>query len=65
MLFVDNHAITDPRLNLAFEEYLLRHVDRPEPLLLFYVNEPSIIIGRNQNTIEACLLYTSGSSTYQ
>jgi lipoate-protein ligase A len=52
MLFVDNKGITDPRLNLAFEEYLLRHVDRPEPLLLFYVNEPSVIIGRNQNTIE-------------
>lgn len=52
MLFVDNQGITDPRLNLAFEEYLLRHVDRPEPLLLFYINEPSVIIGRNQNTIE-------------
>ena len=52
MLFVDNNGITDPRRNLAFEEYLLRHVDRPEPLLLFYVNEPSVIIGRNQNTIE-------------
>ena len=52
MLFVDNNGVTDPRLNLAFEEYLLRHVDRSEPLLLFYVNEPSVIIGRNQNTIE-------------
>src|SRR5690606_29409521 len=27
-------------------------VDRPEALLLFYINEPSVIIGRNQNTIE-------------
>lgn len=52
MLFVDNNGTTDPRLNLAFEEYLLRHVIRPEPLLLFYINEPSVIIGRNQNTIE-------------
>lgn len=52
MLFVDNRGNTDPRLNLAFEEYLLRRVDCVEPLLLFYVNEPSIIIGRNQNTIE-------------
>lgn len=52
MLFVDNHGITDPHLNLAFEEYLLRHVDSEEPLLLFYVNEPSVIIGRNQNTVE-------------
>ncbi len=52
MLFVDNNGNNDPRLNLALEEYLLRHVDTAEPLLLFYVNEPSVIIGRNQNTLE-------------
>ena len=53
MRYVDNSDIHDPRLNLAFEEYLLRHVDSDEPLLLFYVNEPAVIIGRNQNTLEA------------
>lgn len=52
MRYVDNNGITDPRLNLAFEEYLLRSVDCEELLLLFYVNEPSVIIGRNQNTLE-------------
>ena len=52
MRYVDNSDIHDPRLNLAFEEYLLRFVDSDEPLLLFYVNEPSVIIGRNQNTLE-------------
>jgi lipoate-protein ligase A len=52
MRFVDNNGITDPRLNLAFEEYLLRHVQNEEPLFIFYINEPSVIIGRNQNTIE-------------
>jgi len=52
MLFVDNRNVTDPRLNLALEEFLLRHVQNVEPLLLFYINEPSVIIGRNQNTIE-------------
>jgi lipoate-protein ligase A len=52
MLFVDNQAITDPHLNLAIEEHLLRNVHVPEPILLFYVNEPSVIIGRNQNTLE-------------
>jgi lipoate-protein ligase A len=44
--------LTDPRLNLALEEFLLRHVRIAEPLLLFYINEPSVIIGRNQNTLE-------------
>lgn len=52
MRFVDNDGITDPRLNLALEEYLLRQVELDEPLLLFYVNEPAVIIGRNQNTLE-------------
>lgn len=52
MLFVDNFNITDPRINLAIEEYLLRELTMDEPLLLFYVNEPSVIIGRNQNTLE-------------
>ncbi|UCC54868.1 MAG: lipoate--protein ligase [Anaerolineaceae bacterium] len=52
MLFVDNQEINDPRQNLALEEFLLRHVRITEPLLLFYINEPSVIIGRNQNTLE-------------
>jgi lipoate---protein ligase len=52
MLFVDNENITDPRVNLAIEEHLLRNYSTDEDLLLFYINEPSIIIGRNQNTLE-------------
>ncbi|MFT5196619.1 MAG: lipoate-protein ligase A [Candidatus Promineifilaceae bacterium] len=52
MKFVDNQNQTDPRTNLAVEEFLLREVtDEPE-LLLFYINEPAVIIGRNQNSIE-------------
>lgn len=52
MLFIDNKGITDPRINLAVEEYALKNLDINETYLLFYINEPSIIIGRNQNTIE-------------
>lgn len=52
MVYVDNQNITDPRLNLALEEYLLRHVQLAEPILLLYINEPSVIVGRNQNTAE-------------
>lgn len=52
MLFVDNQGVTDPRVNLALEEHLLRHMRLEEPLLLFYINEPAVIIGRNQNTLE-------------
>ncbi|KZE67234.1 lipoate--protein ligase [Fictibacillus phosphorivorans] len=52
MLFIDNENITDPRVNLAIEEFALKHLDINETYLLFYINEPSIIIGKNQNTVE-------------
>jgi lipoate-protein ligase A len=52
MLYVDNGGITDARLNLALEEHVLRNRIEDDDLLLFYVNAPAIIIGRNQNTIE-------------
>ena len=52
MIFVDNENNLDPRINLAIEEHLLRNFTVAEDILLFYINEPSIIIGRNQNTLE-------------
>lgn len=52
MIFIENEDITDPKLNLALEEYALRNFSAQEDYLLFYINEPSIIIGRNQNTLE-------------
>jgi lipoate-protein ligase A len=52
MLFIDNKGINDPAFNLALEEYALRQLNLREGCLLFYINEPSIIIGKNQNTIE-------------
>ncbi|HHU19083.1 MAG TPA: lipoate--protein ligase [Bacilli bacterium] len=52
MKFIDNQGITDPYINLAIEEYVLNNFGEEDTYLLFYVNDPSIIIGRNQNTIE-------------
>lgn len=52
MRFVDNQNEHDPAVNLALEEYILRHAQTDEDLLLFYINAPSIIIGRHQNTVE-------------
>lgn len=52
MKFIDNKGITDPQVNLAIEEYVLENFGESDSYLLFYVNAPSIIIGRNQNTIE-------------
>ncbi|MEN4041721.1 MAG: lipoate--protein ligase [Anaerolineaceae bacterium] len=52
MWFVDSQDSALPQVNLAIEEYLLRNILPEEDLLLLYVNEPSIIIGRFQNTLE-------------
>ncbi len=52
VLFVDNAGVTDAHLNLALEEHVLRNRIADDDLLLFYVNAPAIIIGRNQNTVE-------------
>ncbi|WP_394188809.1 lipoate--protein ligase [Paenisporosarcina quisquiliarum] len=53
MYFIDNKGITDPRINLAIEEYALKTMDvDKDSYFLFYINEPAIIIGKNQNTIE-------------
>lgn len=52
LCFIDNLNNTDPHYNLALEEYCLRNLDIEKTYLLFYINEPSIIIGKNQNTLE-------------
>ncbi|MBP1947304.1 lipoate--protein ligase [Virgibacillus litoralis] len=52
MKFIDNKGITDPTINLALEEYVLQNFGEQDTYLLFYINKPSIIIGRNQNSIE-------------
>ncbi|MCK9471385.1 MAG: lipoate--protein ligase [Bacilli bacterium] len=43
---------TDPRYNLALEEYVLKNLPNDNDYLFLWQNEPAIIIGRNQNTIE-------------
>jgi lipoate-protein ligase A len=52
MLFIDNGNNHDASFNLALEEYCLLNLPIDESYLLFYVNAPSIIIGKHQNTVE-------------
>lgn len=52
MRLIDNRNFTDPAINLALEEYCVRNLDMSEDYLLLYINEPSVIIGKHQNTIE-------------
>jgi len=52
MLLIDNRHITDPAINLALEEHCYRNLDSRHELVLFYINEPSIIIGNHQNPFQ-------------
>lgn len=52
MKFIDNKGIKDPYINLAMEEYVLKNFGEADTYLLFYINAPSIIIGKNQNSVE-------------
>ncbi|MEC9485376.1 MAG: lipoate--protein ligase [Candidatus Izemoplasma sp.] len=51
MKTIINHS-KDPRFNLALEEYVLKYLDTDEDFVLLWQNENSVIIGRNQNTVE-------------
>lgn len=51
MLYIENKCL-DPHFNLALEEYVIRHLDLGQNVFMLWQNEPSVIIGRNQNTIE-------------
>lgn len=42
----------DIRRNLATEQYLMNNDKLELPLMLFYIEKPCVIVGRNQNTLE-------------
>jgi len=52
MYLIRHNNVTDPAINLALEEYCLRSLDPGSEYLLFYINRPSIIIGRHQNPFQ-------------
>ena len=49
---IDNRNNMDPSVNLATEEYVLKHTDTRHEYMLLYVNKPSVIVGRNQNILQ-------------
>ncbi len=50
MILVDNRNNTDPYINLAIEEYLVRYADCiGKDYVLLYVNEACIVVGKNQS----------------
>ena len=54
MRFICNNNVNDPHINLALEEFCLRNPDMTDDYVLFYINAPSVIIGKHQNPFEEC-----------
>ncbi|MCL6599675.1 MAG: lipoate--protein ligase [Alicyclobacillus macrosporangiidus] len=52
MRYIDTQDVVDGTLNLALEEYALTTLDIEETYLLFYSMHPTVIVGKNQNTLE-------------
>ena len=52
MFLIHNDEVTDPVINLALEEHCFRNLDPAYEYVLFYINRPSIIIGRHQNPFQ-------------
>jgi len=79
MILVDNRNVTDPSINLAIEEYLVRHADcSTNDYLILYINEPCIVLGKNQsiyhevnfhflrnNQLKLCRRISGGGTVYQ
>jgi lipoate-protein ligase A len=51
MIAIPCHS-NDPRFNLALEEYVYTQMPGDEEFMLLWQNEPSIIVGKYQNTLE-------------
>jgi len=51
MKYIETGSCT-PAINLAFEDYFLKGTDLEEDIFMLWRNEPTIVVGRFQNTLE-------------
>lgn len=51
MIYMESPS-KDPAFNLALEQYMFEQKDRSDDFFMFWQNENSVIVGKNQNTIE-------------
>jgi len=49
MLLINNRNTTDPAINLSIEEYCLGNLNPKNDYMLLYIDDPAVIIGKNQN----------------
>lgn len=51
MLYLKNES-NNPYFNLALEEYALKNLNLGDDIIILWINGPTVVVGRNQNTIE-------------
>lgn len=51
MIYIENND-NRPQFNLALEEYVFENLTEFGDIFLLWINEPTIVVGKNQNTIE-------------
>lgn len=51
MIYIENNC-NKPQFNLALEEYVFNYLDEFDEIFLLWINEPTIVVGKHQNTIE-------------
>ncbi len=51
MIYIVNTS-TNPAYNIALEEYCFKKLLHHDKIFILWINEPSIIVGKHQNTIE-------------
>ncbi|MDR1516941.1 MAG: lipoate--protein ligase [Dysgonamonadaceae bacterium] len=51
MIYIVSQS-TKPQYNIAMEEYCFKKLLKHNKVFMLWINEPSIIVGRHQNTIE-------------
>lgn len=51
MIYVVNNS-NDTQYNIALEEYLFKKLRQYDKIFLLWINKPSIIVGKYQNTVE-------------
>lgn len=49
MIYINRH-VYDPYFNIAAEEFILKNIN--DEILMFWENEPCVIIGKHQNTLK-------------
>lgn len=50
MKYFDSNS-TDPRWNLALEQYIFENMDKNDSYFMFWQNDNTIVVGKNQNTL--------------